>query len=148
MSRRRVNGYEVSGEFKMVLHYNTSLDDVIRLVDASVSCRQFIEWQCLSATIKNPYDPDEAMTFWANRYEENRYYWGGADPDSNSCACAMNGSCADPEKKCNCDANDQVLREDSGYVQEMADLPITIFYAGDTGKWTIQSGWVCVGGVV
>ena len=124
----------MAGEFRLGLTYNTSLDNVIRLVDASTSCRQFIEWDCLSATIKNPYNAEEAMTFWANRNGDSRFYWGGATPESQSCACGMNGSCADPEKKCNCDANDQVLRADSGYVEEMADLPITVFFAGDTGQ--------------
>ncbi len=43
-------------------------------------------------------------------------------------------SCDDPTKKCNCDINDDVWRQDAGYITTKYDLPIQQFRAGDTGK--------------
>jgi contactin associated protein 1 len=134
IERKKVSGYEVAGEFRMPLTYNTTLDDVISLVDVSGTCRQFIKWECISAAIKNPRDVEDSMTYWANRYGENRFYWGGSTPSFEGCACGINQTCAKPEKRCQCDANDQELREDYGYIEEKADLPLTTFYAGDTGR--------------
>lgn len=51
----------------------------------------------------------------------------------DNCACGMDDSCVKPGTKCNCDMNDDILREDSGYITDMIDLPITQFLAGDTG---------------
>ena len=67
-------------------------------------------------------------------------YWGGGDPDSSGCACDLDKSCVDPDFVCNCDKNDNVLREDSGYLTSKDDLPMFGFYAGDTGTnklWVI-----------
>ena len=54
-------------------------------------------------------------------------YWGGAS-ECGRCACGMNNSCADPRYECNCDANDDMWREDSG-------LPLTshIFLLDSSG---------------
>ncbi len=53
---------------------------------------------------------------------------------TDSCACGMDDTCIQPGTKCNCDINDDQLHEDSGFITEMIDLPITQFLAGDTGK--------------
>ena len=60
-------------------------------------------------------------------------YWGGGDPHSSGCACDLDKSCVDSDFVCNCDKNDEVLREDSGYLTSKDDLPMFGFYAGDTG---------------
>ena len=52
--------------------------------------------------------------WWVSRDSTKMTYWGGASPGSGKCACGMNNSCADPSYGCNCDANDNVWREDSG----------------------------------
>ena len=66
---------------------------------------------------------------------DDMQYWGGADPFGTSCPCGETFSCFKPEDVCNCDANDNVLRQDSGYVTTDFDLPITGFFAGDTGTF-------------
>ena len=50
-------------------------------------------------------------------------YWGGTPRDSGRCACGMTGSCAE-NRNCNCDANDDVWREDSGSLTSKEDLPV------------------------
>ena len=59
-------------------------------------------------------------------------YWGGASPGSGKCACGMNNSCADSSCGCNCDANDNVWREDSGLLADKTKLPVKQLRSGDT----------------
>ena len=58
---------------------------------------------------------------------------GGASPGSNNCACGMTNSCADSSRACNCDKNDYVWREDSGFLTEKSQLPVKELRFGDTG---------------
>ena len=59
-------------------------------------------------------------------------YWGGAAVNSGKCACGMTNSCAGGES-CNCDANDGVWRQDSGYLTDKNTLPVTQLRFGDIG---------------
>ena len=59
-------------------------------------------------------------------------YWDGAEPGSGKCACGMNSSCAKNEV-CNCDANDEMWREDSGLLTDKISLPVKELRFGDTG---------------
>lgn len=134
MNRTRVDGFENEGSFVLNLQYSTSMTNVMLFVDASKSCRQYISWECHAAAIKNPLSLTGANTYWRNRFQEIKYYWGDADPDGKNCACGDSGTCAKPGTMCNCDANDDVLRQDAGYLTFKDDLPISQFYAGDTGQ--------------
>ncbi|CAD5111793.1 DgyrCDS1067 [Dimorphilus gyrociliatus] len=73
------------------------------------------------------------------RNNDHKFYWFGDGSKEVGCKCMENKSCGDktnPEHlqlKCNCDANDVVYREDSGFIEQKDDLPITRFRAGDTG---------------
>ena len=67
-------------------------------------------------------------------YSVCRYYWGGASHEGQNCACGETGTCVNPDTKCNCDANDDVMRKDEGYLEYKLDLPVTQFLAGDTGE--------------
>ena len=60
-------------------------------------------------------------------------YWGGASPGSGKCACGMNNTCANLNKGCNCDSNDDVWREDSGLLTDKTKLPVKQLRFGDTG---------------
>ncbi|ELU04555.1 hypothetical protein CAPTEDRAFT_127864, partial [Capitella teleta] len=80
---------------------------------------------------------------WQNRDWEVREYWGGATPESKACGCFMDNSCAVHNAKCNC-ANDKQLRIDEGYLTHTPDLPMTKFFAGDTGG-AIEVGYHTLG---
>ena len=47
----------------------------------------------------------------------------------------MNNTCANPKIGCNCDANDDVWREDSGLLTDKTKLPVKQIRFGDTGEW-------------
>ena len=74
-------------------------------------------------------DPDG---WWVSRDSTKMTYWGGASPGSGKCACGMTNSCA-ANGRCNCDANDDVWREDSGLLTDKTKLPVKQLRFGDTG---------------
>ena len=129
-------GYEGAGEFQMEINYNVTLEEAFAIIDTSESCKQFISWKCKAALIHNPNSEVEGMitTGWMNRTRQLADYFGGGSPGSGNCACGMTHSCVDPTVPCNCDMNDDVWREDSGYLTYKDDLPVLVFVAGDTGK--------------
>ena len=70
--------------------------------------------------------------WWVSCDSTKMTYWDGASPGSDKCACGMNNSCADPSYGCNCDANDNVWREDSGLLTDKTELPVKQLRFGDT----------------
>ncbi|XP_064626151.1 contactin-associated protein-like 2 [Lineus longissimus] len=112
-----------------------TIPQMVALIDISTSCKQYISWKCKSAAFDYAYDqndPDAKSTYWKTRDGKGVKYFGGATPGTANCACGEDKSCFKPEKKCNCDTNDNVWREDAGYLTNSPDLPVKGFCAGDT----------------
>ena len=59
------------------------------------------------------------------------------------CACRMTKLCA-RDYDCNCDANDDPMREDSGFLTDKTTLPVTELRFGDTGS-SIEYGYHILG---
>ncbi|KAK2175546.1 hypothetical protein NP493_723g02011 [Ridgeia piscesae] len=117
--------------------YNLTQQSILAIMSQSEFCRQHIRWQCRSAPIFNPRKPyDEPFVYWNNNDGASRFYWGGVKNTKNyMCACGESGSCADKTMKCNCDSNDDVTREDEGYVTEKEDLPIASVHIRASGQF-------------
>ena len=49
---RRISGYEEPGSYVVALDYALSLENTIRIVDASISCKQYLSWKCTGARMK------------------------------------------------------------------------------------------------
>lgn len=60
-------------------------------------------------------------------------YWGGGLPGSRMCDCGVLGTCIDPTKWCNCDADSRIWQVDGGDIIEKDDLPVKQLRFGDTG---------------
>ena len=117
-SRTLVDGYEGKGTYERHVHYIapglTSVAQLVGLPIASAHCEQFIKYQCLHSAI---FFNGDKFGWWMSRNSQDMTYWSGATPADNfKCACGVTNSCADPSYGCNCDANDHVWREDSGFV--------------------------------
>ena len=128
-SRTNVRGYEDRGSYKRDIHYKgASLSQLASLTTVSSHGEQFIKYDCYHSGFwfDNPYG------WWVSRDSSKMTYWGGASPGSGKSACGMNNSCA-ARKRCNCDANDQVWREDSGFLTDKTKLPVKQLRFGDTG---------------
>ena len=87
---------------------------------------------------------NSGYAWWVSRDSTKMTYWGGASPGSGKCACGMNNTCADSERACNCDKNDNVWREDSGLLTDKTKLPVIELRFGDTDKPT-EEGYHALG---
>ena len=71
-------------------------------------------------------------------------YWSGVDSVPYKCACGLSDSCVDTSYGCNCDKNDDVLRE--------AELLVMQLRFGDTSgskeKGYHTLGWLKCYGVI
>ena len=130
-------GRDSADGVNIALTYNVTLDQMDILVSVSLVCRQYISWECRQAPITDPDDSKKPFFYyWGNKDEHSRFYWGGVkNVQRRVCACGEDGSCARPELACNCDANDDVWREDAGYVTTREDVPMRSFHVKKTGRF-------------
>ena len=133
--RTLVNGYEDAGSYVRTIRYTgtglTSNAQLYGLLNISTHCEQFIKYECHGSLLFINANPGG---WWVSRDNVPMTYWGGATPaDFYKCACGVNNTCADSSRECNCDKNDNVLREDSGLLTEKSDLPVVQLRFGDTG---------------
>ncbi|KAL9979550.1 hypothetical protein ACROYT_G017228 [Oculina patagonica] len=145
-ARTLVNGYEKKGTYVRNISYTgaglTSIAQLAGLADVSVHCEQFIKYEC--------YDSElllngKSKGWWVSRDNVAMTYWGGATPaDLYKCACGLNNTCANPDRGCNCDKNKPVWLEDSGFLTEKSDLPVSQLRFGDTGGDS-ESGYHTLG---
>lgn len=125
-NRTLVVGFDPKRSYSRDVKYlGTSLLQLANLVAVSYQCEQFIRYECMASVMQI-----SLYAWWVSRDGVNMDYWGGAAPGSRKCACGMTNSCP----KCNCDRNDYVLREDSGYLTDKLTLPVTQLRFGDTGE--------------
>ena len=130
-SRTHVDGCEGKGCYSRDIHYTgASLSQLASLTKVSSHCEQFIKYECNGSVL---WWGDNQEGWWVSRDSAKMTYWGGASPYSSMCACRMTNSCANSKKRCNCDKNDYVWREDSGLLTDKTKLPVKQLRFGDTG---------------
>ena len=127
-SKTFLNGFEGQGNYSRDINYTgASLFQLASLTSASSHCEQFIKYECHRSKLL-----ENGKGWWVSRDSTKMTYWGGASPGSGKCACGMTNSCA-ANGRCNCDANDDVWREDSGLLTDKTKLPVKQLRFGDTG---------------
>ena len=126
-------GWAGAGSYSRSIHYTgASLFQLASLTRVSSHCEQFIQYECHhSLLLHNNNGP---YGWWVSRDSTKMTYWGGASPGSGKCACGMTNSCADSRYGCNCDKNDYVWREDSGFLTDKTKLPVKQLIFGDAGN--------------
>ena len=129
-SRTLVKGYEARGSYKQQVSYNVSMEQIVAIIKKSNNCEKYIKYQCFSSVFSYSI---QRFSWWVSRQGSKMNYWGGAAINSGKCACGMTNSCAGG-RKCNCDMNDLVWREDSGYLTDKNTLPVSELRFGDTGN--------------
>ncbi|XP_067052397.1 neurexin-4-like isoform X3 [Acropora muricata] len=131
-NRILVIGYEDPGSYLRDIHYaGANLSQLASLTEISSRCEQFIKYECHGSSLfRNKQEP---FGWWVSRGSAKMIYWGGASVGSGKCACGMNNSCAKRNRRCNCDKNDHVWREDSGLLTDKTQLPVKQLRFGDTG---------------
>ena len=136
-NRTLVDGYEAHGSYLRDVHYLgaglSSIAQLIGLTNVSANYEQFIKYECRKSLLF--YPPDTSHGWWVSRDFVKMTYWGGAtSADSYKCACGLNNTCLDPSRGCNCDANGDEWREDSGFLTTKSHLPVVQLRFGDTGS--------------
>ena len=116
------------GSYSRDIRYTgASLSQLASLTRVSSHCEQFIKYECYASRLLK-----DGMAWWVSRDSTKMTYWGGGSV-SGKCACGMTNSCADFRYSCNCDANDGVWREDSGFLTDKTRFPVKQLRFGDTG---------------
>ena len=127
-SRTVVSGYSSPGSYTRNIHYTgLDLNQLASLTRVSAHCEQFIKYECYSSMMFNG-----GYAWWVSRDSGKMTYWGGASPGSGKCACGMTNSCANSWHNCNCDADDNTWREDSGLLTDKSRLPVKQLRFGDS----------------
>ncbi|XP_022783137.1 contactin-associated protein-like 2 [Stylophora pistillata] len=130
-NRTQVKGFDKPGEYYLDVHYiSASISQLKVLTEASDNCQQFIKYECFQARLVG-----SGFSWWVSRDGEKMTYWGGANIATGGCACGVTRSCPSSKwrLKCNCDKNDGVWREDSGFLTNKSHLPVVQLRFGDTG---------------
>jgi len=135
-SRTLVYGYGSQGSYSRDIHYTgASLSQLASLTRVSSHCEQFIKYECYDSILLYNNNP---FGWWVLRDSSKMTYWVGAS-GRGKWACGMTNSrvctcqSANPSYGCNCDANDNVWREDSGLLTDKSHLPVRQFRFEDTG---------------
>ena len=130
-NRTLVQGCDPAGCYKRDIHYTgANLLQLGNLTAISAHCEQFIKYECFGSVLL--YN-GKMFSWWVSRDGDNMTYWGGGNSiPLYKCACGLTGACADSGYGCNCDKNDRVWREDSGYLTNKSHLPVMQLRFGDT----------------
>ena len=140
-SRILVEGIEAQGGYRRDIHYiGASLSQIKGLTEVAANCQQFIRYECYGSILLD-HNRNNRYGWWVSRDGADMTYWGGA---TRGCACGMTRSCDDTAKRCNCDKNDQVWREDSGLLTNKLHLPVSQLRFGDTGH-SFEEGYHTLG---
>ncbi|XP_068724976.1 contactin-associated protein like 5-3-like [Montipora capricornis] len=145
-NRTLVNGLENRGSYRKTIQYSgvssSCFSQLFNLTRESSHCEQFIKYECYHSVLLYNGAP---YGWWESHDHGKMNYWGGAGPvDSYKCACGVAQQCASPANGCNCDTNDNVWREDSGFLTQKSQLPVVELRFGDTGD-SIEKGYHTLG---
>eukprot|EP00795_Rhopilema_esculentum_P001530 gene1530-15976_t len=135
------------------IKYPTGKQSAVDVADASVSCRQFIRYDCFESKLLDSlrrYKSEHTRGGrWGSRNGILQTYWGGAKPGSKSCGCGMpdkRNCAADHHLDCNCDVGDRQWRNDEGYLTDKDSLPVTMVqFSIDQQKGRSQRSFFTVG---
>ncbi|XP_041849072.1 contactin-associated protein-like 4 isoform X2 [Melanotaenia boesemani] len=112
--------------------YPSGEEQLLAVIDQSEHCQQELSYHCRKSHLFNTQE-GSPFSWWLGGPSPGRVqtYWGGAHPDSQQCACGLQGNCVDPNHYCNCDADSMEWTEDSGLLTHKGSLPVRSLVLGD-----------------
>ena len=132
-TREHVTGCDPPGCFKRNITYTgVTLAQLTSLTRVTSHCEQFIMFECNNHVAFL----DHKHGWWVSRDGNKMFYWGGATPGSEKCACGMKNTCIGGGE-CNCKNKNQNekyaegWRNDSGLLTDKYSLPVTQLRFGD-----------------
>ncbi|XP_019633439.1 PREDICTED: contactin-associated protein like 5-3-like [Branchiostoma belcheri] len=131
-ARTHVKGFENPGSYSRNVTYWNSMERVRAVVEQSSFCKQHIKYECYDSVLWDDHGKQGRYAWWVTWDGRQADYWGGASPGSGKCACGQTSACYG---RCYCDSNTDHWREDSGFLSNKDDLPVTQLRFGDTGGY-------------
>ena len=129
--RGHVTDCDQPGCFKRNITYTgVTLAQLASLTRVTLHCEQFIMFECNNDVVFFDRFNGEIYGWWVSRDGVKMFYWGGATPGSEKCACGMTNTCIDGGG-CNCNNKNNKWRNDSGLLTDKFSLPVTQLRFGD-----------------
>ncbi|XP_072036319.1 uncharacterized protein [Amphiura filiformis] len=118
----------------LLFQYDVTFDQINALVSISSHCQQQLTYDCYGSTMWDiTNDPYGHVGFWQSETGGVRYNFG-IGTGLQGCPCSLDGSCANPNGYCNCDADDFTWRTDMGILTDKSTLPVAKIRFGDTNE--------------
>ncbi|XP_069674286.1 axotactin isoform X2 [Periplaneta americana] len=107
-------------DFSFTIKYREFTAEMLQeLISHSLNCSQYIKYDCYKA----PLDLHSATWFISSIETDQVDFLGNVK--RGACPCAVNKTCADPSRSCNCDISDPKWHSDEGYYTTPESLGIT-----------------------
>ncbi|XP_032382198.1 contactin-associated protein-like 4 isoform X2 [Etheostoma spectabile] len=117
-----------------VTHFDYASDEeqLASIISQSEHCEQELSYHCRKSRLLNTPE-GTPFTWWVGGPGPGQVqtYWGGAQPGSRQCACALQDNCLDSNHFCNCDADHDQWANDSGLLTHKETLPVRSLVLGD-----------------
>ncbi|RDD36937.1 Fibrillin-2, partial [Trichoplax sp. H2] len=104
-----------------IVYNHASLEQVIKLVNVSQFCKQWINYECKNAPLLN--NGKSKYSYWVSHEGKAMNYWGDANGQGR-CGCGMTKTCVNASSSCNCDVLDGKTHWDGGYLLNRKSLPV------------------------
>nr|XP_011437301.2 uncharacterized protein LOC105335200 isoform X1 [Crassostrea gigas] len=131
-SQQTIIGGSLSFKYRFVTD-----EQLAKLRVRSVYCSQSVVHSC----VKSPVFAQDGTSigYWEDLSGTKHYYYTGKEGEG--CACSLTQSCAGGSTtKCNCDINDNTLRNDTGTLVDKEVLPVKKMVFSVTGTSTVDIG--------
>lgn len=95
-----------------ITYRNLSTEDVKKFIDKSVSCKQYVAYTCVNATLFGSLG--KSSFSWTSIDDSPKYYWSDCSFADKNCHCGVHGN--------------GTFRENFGYLTNKDDLPVKSFH--------------------
>ena len=148
---RSSNTFNISSEalkvdYSIPIAYETSIENIITLIQNSVSCYQEITFDCQNMPL---HSIELNHGYWKDKFGIERYFFDGSNMDSRNCKCSNEGECqGKSDALCYCDLRPIFGMQDKGRITADWLLPITEFGYRFHGHSLHGFGTVNIGDII
>lgn len=116
-----------AGCYSRIINYQSSMRQMVALMEISSICTQSIQYDCKSAPLEFN---GVAQSWWTDRKGDRQLDFTGSGSTRSKCQCGLDNSCIDKDLLCNCNAVSPVEANDTGFISDKSLLPVTRLHFG------------------